>query len=402
MIPNLIPAQDFRVSLSVSPFTEMVLEAGGTTFADRKMTATTVEGVQRLLMGHGANEVYARIATTQRYRTGAGDHSMDRGLERARLAAKLGLPFNPELGLFNIYGDIRCQPPPDFSDYPEIELPGPWASLTLDQMTAALRAYGATAARQIVETGAQVRIWDLGNEVEFGVAGVAVTPMPGNCDDTAGGAGWYRAPDAIDAAIGKMTFQTLMQLPDSKRAAWLEEHVWRYQAKLFATVAEGIREVDAKARFSTHVSGMAVMQPLVSVAFFQAMRAGGFDVDELGFSYYPTASPYPMDRLQAFKDMAARAHRELERPVFIAEFRVSGGAYAGHVSVQRHGSGLSAVGGWAGGLRARFARVGAAREGALGHSSLGAGFGGVGVGSRCRCSAWMAGAWQGRGRRWMR
>jgi hypothetical protein len=117
-------AQEFRVSLSVSPFTETVLNSG-TTFTDGTVTATTVEAVQQLFVRHGSNEVYARIATTRKYRTGSGDHSMDRGLERARMAAALHLPLNPELGLFHIYGDIRCQPAPDFSDYPPIQLPGP-------------------------------------------------------------------------------------------------------------------------------------------------------------------------------------------------------------------------------------------------------------------------------------
>jgi arabinogalactan endo-1,4-beta-galactosidase len=311
-------AQDFRISLSVSPFTELILQSG-TTFSDGKITAATTADLQRLLMSHGANEVYARIATTQKYRTGFGDHSMDRGLERARMAAALGLPFNPELGLFNIYGDIRCQPAPDFSDYPEIQLAGPWTSLTLDQMVVALRAYGAAAARQIRATGVHVRIWDLGNEIEFGVAGVAVRPMPGNCDDTAG-KNWYRPPDAVDPAIGQMTFQALMQMPEGKRAAWLAEHVWPHEAKMLAAVAAGIRSVDPPARFSTHVSGIASTQPAVSVGFFQAMIQGGFAVDELGVSYYPTSSPYPKDRLQAFKDMAKAAHNKLGRPIFIAEF----------------------------------------------------------------------------------
>lgn len=125
---------------------------------DRGTTATTVEGVQRLFVSHGANEVYARIATTQKYRTGFGDHSMDRGLERARMAAALHLPFNPELGLFN--------------------------------------TYGAAAARQILATGVQ-------------------------------------------------------------------------------------------ARFSTHVSGITSTQPAMAVAFFKAMKEGGFPVDELLLSTWP-------------------------------------------------------------------------------------------------------------------
>ncbi len=307
-------AQDFRVSLSVSPFTELVLDSG-TTFSDGRINAATVEDVERLFVSHGANEVYARIATTRKYRTGFGDHS----LERARLAAHLRLPFNPELGLFNIYGDIRCQPAPDFSGYPEIQLPAAWAALTLDQMAAALRAYGAAAARQILATRVQVRIWDIGNEVELGVAGVAVRPEPGSCDDTAG-KDWYQAPDAVDPAIGRMTFHALMQMVESRRIAWLAEHVWPREARLLAAVASGIRTADPQARFSTHVSGVTATRPGLAVAFFKAMKDGGFAADELGVSYYPTAPAFPKDRLQAFKDTAQAAWRSLGRPIFIAEF----------------------------------------------------------------------------------
>jgi len=311
--------EDFRVSMSVSPFTELTFRYG-LTFTDGKITAKTPEELQKLFVSHGANEVYARIATTQKYRSGFGDHSMDRGLERARMAKALSLPFNPELGLFNIYGDVRCQPSPDFSDYPEIKVPGAWTSLTLDQMLGTLRAYGAAAARQIASTGVKVRVWDLGNEVEFGTAGVAVQPMPGGCDDTAGGPGWYKAPDKVDPAIGKMSGAELMRMPEAERIAWLQSHLWPHEAKLLAAVAEGIRSVDPHARFGTHVSGITSVLPAQAVAFYKAMRDGGFVADELGVSYYPTSSSHPADRLQAFKDMATAVHHALGRPVFIAEF----------------------------------------------------------------------------------
>ncbi len=316
-----ILAEDFRVSLSVSPFTEIVLNSG-TSFSDGGITAMTAEGVQRIFMNHGSNEVYARIATTQKYQTGFGDHSVDRGLQRAKLAADLRLPFNPELGLFRIYGDIRCQPAPDFGDYPAIELPGPWASLTLDEMIPALRAYGAAASRQILATGAQVRIWDIGNEIEFGVAGVAIRPAPGSCDDAIGAneQDWYQAPEAVDPSIGKMTFQALMGMTERMRIGWLARHIWPHEARMLAAVASGIRSADPRARFSTHISGIASTQPAVAVAFFQAMSDGGFAADELGVSYYPTSSAFPKDRLQAFKDTAKAAQRALGRQVFVAEF----------------------------------------------------------------------------------
>src|SRR5262249_35493215 len=182
----------------------------------------------------------------------------------------------------------------------------------------ALRAYGTAAAREILATGVHVRIWDIGNEVEFGIAGVAVRPVSGSCDDTAGSHDWYQPPDAVDPAIGKMTVQALRQMPETARIAWLAEHVWPHEARMLAAVADGIRTVDPKARFSTHVSGIAATEPEFTVAFFKAMSAGGFSVDELGVSYYPTSSAIPKNRLEAFQEMAKLAQHRLGRPVFIA------------------------------------------------------------------------------------
>jgi arabinogalactan endo-1,4-beta-galactosidase len=292
----------------------------GISFTDGKTTAHSVEDLQRMFVNHGANEVYARVATTQKYRTGFGDHSMDRGLERARLAKSLSLPFNPELGLFNIYGEVRCQPSPDFSDYPQIKVPGQWTSLKLEEMLPILRSYGAIAAKQILDTGVKVRIWDIGNEIDFGMAGVAVQPLPGGCDDTAGGKGWYRGPDKVDPEIGKMSVFGLLQMPEAGRIGWLQKHLWPHEAQMFSAVVAGIRSVDRGARFSTHVSGITSVLPVQAVAFYKAMNKGGFAPDELGFSYYPTSSRNPPDRLQAFKDMATAVHTALQRPVFIAEF----------------------------------------------------------------------------------
>ena len=127
ILAGISSAQDFRVSVSVSPFTEIVLRTGAR-FTDGTVTATTAADLQRLFVRHGANEIYARMSTRQHMLSGGGNHGMDLGLARARMAAELRLPFNPELGLFATYGDIRCQPSPDFSDY-AMGLPGPNTSL---------------------------------------------------------------------------------------------------------------------------------------------------------------------------------------------------------------------------------------------------------------------------------
>lgn len=175
--------------------------------------------MQRLFNGRGATEVFVRVATLKHAKSGDAEFGFAHAIQRARLARDLGMPLNPELGLWAVYGDIRSQPAPDFSDYPSIQLPGPWTSLTLAQMQRALRRYGALVARQLLSTGVRVNYWDLGNEVDYGVAGVAVRSF-----DPTG----YSPPGAVDPAIGQMTVLQLLLMPEADRIAWLQQHLWPY------------------------------------------------------------------------------------------------------------------------------------------------------------------------------
>jgi hypothetical protein len=318
-VPSKTGGSPFRVAVSVSPFTELLMSSG-IVYTDGKSTARTVEELQKMFVAHGANEVYARIGTSRSKTPGFGDHSLDRGLMRARLAKSLNLPFNPELGLFKAYGDVRCQPAPDFSEYSELKIPSAWASLSIEQMLPILRSYGAIVARLILSTGVTIRVWDLGNEVDFGVAGVSPQPMPGGCDDLGEGSKWYQPPDRVDVEIGKTSVLSLLKLPEADRIAWLRTHVWPYEARMFASVADGVRSVDPTAKFSTHVSGILAVRPTEAKAFFTAMKDGGYLPDEFGFSFYPTSTAEPPNRLQAFQQTITGVHAEFGRPVFVAEF----------------------------------------------------------------------------------
>ena len=307
-------ARPFRASLSVSPFTETVLRQ--VRLHDGRHAARTVTEVQQMFNRHGATEVYARIATRKRAPQGGGEIGWARGLQRARLARALSLPFNPELGLWAVYGDASSyQQPPDFSDYPSIHLPGPWASLTLAQMETALRHYGALVARQILATGVEVGYWDLGNEVDTGVAGVAVRPL---FPDPA-----YQPPDRVDPAIGTMSTATLVGMGESARIAWCQAHLWPYVGRLLGAVASGIRSVHHGAKFSTHISGFEQPTPSVQLAFWDSVRRAGYLPDQLGTSYYPTQGKTfggAANTLAWFKQLATELGRRHHRQVFIAEY----------------------------------------------------------------------------------
>lgn len=307
--------EPFRIALSPSPFSGILL-ANGITFTDGVDTATDVPSLEALYVKHGANELYARVSTEKAKTAASDDHSLQTALERAEQAVALGIPFNPELGLWAHYGDVSCQPAPSFVEYPDIVLPGPWETLTIDEMAAALEAYGASVAADIAATGVTVDYWDLGNEVDFGVAGVAPQGFQDFCTTV------ILPPDNVDPEIGDQSVLGLLQMNEDDRIAWLTAHIWPHEAKLLGAVAKGIRGVVPGARFATHMSQS--LSAKVAVAFYQAMEDGGFAVDRIGFSYYPNGSIGP-GRAQKFKDTVAAVQEKFGRPVFIAEVAYLGG-----------------------------------------------------------------------------
>lgn len=295
----------FRTSLSVmTPFSEGVLAQAAIT--DGEVTARTLSELQRLYERHGATEVYNRISTKK----AAGS------LARARLAHDLGLPYNPELGLFGTYGDAATyQDSPDFSDYPSIKLPGSWIMLTIDQMVGPMRQYGALAAREILATGAHVNYWDLGNEVENGIAGVAVYPLFPTTN--------YRPPINVDPLIGTMSVPTLIAMSEDERIAWCKQHLWPYIGRLLSAAADGIRSVVPNAKFSTHISDFGQRTPAVQLAFWETVKAEGYLPDLFGTSYYPTDGRTDLgaaDRPAWLKGIATELHKRYGRQMFIAEY----------------------------------------------------------------------------------
>lgn len=300
----------FRIALSVSPFADRVLSEG-VRFTDGERTAGSVRELQELFTAHGATEVYSRICTARETPPQVDAQSLAGGLERARLARDLELAFNPEIGLFESYGDVLRQPALDLSEYPEIHVDGPWESLTVDQMRRALHDYGALVARAVRETGAEVNVWDIGNEVDLGVAGVAPMPIPGPEADR------YRPPDRIDPEIGKFGVRDLLTLPEADRIEWLQEHIWPHEARLLAAFAEGVASEESDARFSTHISGVSGRAPRFAVAFWESMREGGYVPDEVGYSLYPSV---PEASLETFMETVRRVHEIVDRPAFVAEF----------------------------------------------------------------------------------
>lgn len=302
-------AAGFRNVLSVGINAEQTL-AKGVAFTDGVRVARDLEGLQRLFIAHGASEVYARIGTNRTAAGGPVETSLARGVERARLARRLGLALDPEIGLWLVYGGL-----PDFSEYPEIAPPAPWDRLKIEQMVPILRRFGGIVARELLSTGVRVNVWHLSGD-ERGIGGVTLPRLGPFGRETP-----YRAPNGVDPEIGRVVVAAFEARPEHERIAWCEQHLWPHTARLWAALADGIRSVDRTARFTTHVGSGSrpAYEPSLIVAFFRALARGGYRVDQPGVCFFPSNAAEPADRMAAFQAAIATAHAALARPFFLAE-----------------------------------------------------------------------------------
>ena len=332
-----LAAEPFRVALSLSPFTLNQFEAGYT-FNVGSETATTPEELQQIYVDRGATEMYVRLAT-KRHKTYKADgtldnttdgkqdenanvHTFDQVMQTCKIAASLNIPINPEVMCAYIYMDMDGTQAPRFypSDYPELYAnptfakimkdgdPKIWETLSLEDICTVLEIYGEFVGDSILATGATVNYWNLGNEANFGFAGIGIG-MPNAFDQKLANAG-----------VMKRYMSSLFGL------AWLKNHVWKYEAQTLAAVQRGIRKAYAKAgldatnvKFSTHIATV-VATPRACASFFNYMTSHGYDMQTAGISYYPSAPAMSFNKWKLYTKTVTRINKRCNLPVFIGEF----------------------------------------------------------------------------------
>ena len=334
---NAAYAGDFRVALSLSPFTLNQFDAGYT-FQVGDKTATTPAELQQIYKDLGSTEMYVRLAT-KRHKTynpdgtldnttdgkpdeNANVHTFDQVMQTCRIAASLNIPINPEVMCAYIYMDMDGTQAPRFykTDYPELYASNPtwaailkngdakWEELSLDDICTVLEIYGEFVADSILATGCTVNDWNLGNEANFGFAGIGIG-VPNSFDQTLAKAGPM-----------KRYMASLFSL------WWLKKHVWCYNAKQYAAVKRGILKAYAKAgkdasnvRFSTHIATVT-STPRATASFFSYMAEHGYAVDVAGISYYPSAPAMSFNKKKMLTKTVTRINKKCGVPVFIGEF----------------------------------------------------------------------------------
>ena len=330
-------SEPFRVALSLSPFTLNQFDAGYT-FKVGDRTATTPAELQQIYSDLGSTEMYVRLAT-KRHKTYKADgtldnttdgkadenanvHTFDQVMQTCRIAASLNIPINPEVMCAYIYMDMDGTQAPRFykADYPELYASNPtwakilkhgdakWEELSLDEICTVLEIYGEFVADSILATGATVNDWNLGNEANFGFAGIGIG-TPNSFDQTLASAGPM-----------KRYMSSLFSL------WWLKKHVWCYNVKQYAAVKRGILKAYAKAgkdasavKFSTHIATVT-STPRATAAFFKYMAENGYAVETAGISYYPSAPAMSFNKKKMLTKTVTRINKKCGVPVFIGEF----------------------------------------------------------------------------------
>ena len=232
--------------------------------------------------------------------------SLEESKKVCALAAELGMPINVELGCFKAYSDAFESQYPTFDEYPEIDYPvdeegkdKEWKDMSLDEICSVLRQYGRLVASEIREIGCEVEYWDLGNETNYGFAGVMLP---------------------LDSAVSRDSSKSfwVTYIKKGFGADWLAKNIWCYNGKMFAALAEGIREVYPDAKFSSHLSTVT-FGPEYVVKYFRTLAENGYRVDQAGISYYPNATNVVLDKIAQIKQIVLAVNRELGVNVMLAE-----------------------------------------------------------------------------------
>ena len=321
--------EGFRVALSLSPFSLNQFEQGYS-FVIGDSIATTPEELQSIYRSLGSTEMYVRIATKRHVTAenttdgepdeNANVHTFDQGIRLCQIAAALNIPINPEIMCAYTYMDMDRVQKPRFEEYSEIyalQNGKEWSELSLDEICVVLEAYGEFVADAILATGCTVNNWNLGNEANFGFAGVGMG-----------------TETAVDAKLGKASAMK-RYMASVFSTWWLKKHVWAYNVKEFAAIKSGIlkayekRNLDAShVKFSTHIATV-VFTVRCSASYFRYMAKHGYAVETAGISYYPSAPAMSFNKKKLLTKTITRINKKCGVPVFIGEFSYPSGKMDG-------------------------------------------------------------------------
>jgi arabinogalactan endo-1,4-beta-galactosidase len=174
--------------------------------------------------------------------------------------------------------------------------PAAWSSLSESELLDAVREHGATVAAYYRSLGLDIEVFQIGNEIDFGICGVRLFET-------------LQPPPGVDA------------LNDP---AWMRDNLWVKVGPILKAAIEGVRSVYPGASVLLHVAGFGYSNDNIAAsAFFQSMDAHAVPFDIAGLSYpymfIGSSVPQPYFADASFLSALDRI-ASLGRPIEIVEF----------------------------------------------------------------------------------
>ena len=182
----------------------------------------------------------------------------------------------------------------DIASHAGVQHPPPeWAGLGVAQTAARLDTYGYETAKYFKDRGLNVEIYEIGNEIDFGILG-------------------FRPNERIPIPPGvDITMNT----------GWMRDNVWNVEATLLKSAIAGVKRANPEAKIGLHIAGLAVGRTtLFPEAFFQTMVDEQVDFDYAGLSHPSASYPWDLDRystdswfqrLQGLTDFIAALNKQV-------------------------------------------------------------------------------------------
>jgi arabinogalactan endo-1,4-beta-galactosidase len=263
--PRRLPASEgaagFATGVDASYALEM--EAAGRAYTHHGAPVDVFEALARA----GVDALRVRLWTRDE-----GVNGLDYAVAMAQRGQAAGMRPYVVIFLSDGWSDLVKQP-----------APGAWRELALADKAAAVEAYAARVARRFAEAGVPIDVYEVGNEIDFGVCGEFEEAWPNRVS---------------------LEYMSTVR--------------WPAMATILAAAQRGVRSVDPDAKFIVHLAqwdNVAYTLPL-----WRSLIDAGVAVDFAGLSYFPTSAPEGRRGLDALLGQAASIRAALDRPVVLAEY----------------------------------------------------------------------------------
>jgi arabinogalactan endo-1,4-beta-galactosidase len=227
----------------------------------------------------GNKNLYAPLAAAGanafRVRLWTGDEGVN-GLryatETARRAQEAGMKPYLVIFLSEGWADMVKQPAPAM-----------WKDLDEPQKLAAIEAYTAKVTKHFIDAGVNVDLYEIGNEIDFGICGVFEVHWPRRVS-----------------------------------IEYMRAHIFSKMVPIIAAAQRGVRSADPEARFMLHLAQWHAAD--YCVAFFDYMTTNGITLDYAGLSYFPTSAKLNQSSLAFFATQVKIVATGTGRPVIVCEY----------------------------------------------------------------------------------